>query len=98
LLLCCGWWQARAGLHGAAFVYEQNKSGEAIFHPVLAPSIGVQLEKGPREINKGEVLVCKSGTEEHKAFVEGQETTITTFTLTCGQRVFALKSVYFEEQ
>jgi len=96
-LLLCFWLQARAGSHGAAFVYHSNKDGEGIFTPMYPPQIGVELKSGPAQLNKGEVLICKQGQEKTKVIADGAEATVVSFTLTCQERVFVLKSIYFEE-
>ncbi len=97
-LLFLGSWQVRAGLHGAAFVYKQINGDVGLFQPMVTPKIAVQLMKGPQQINRGEVLVCKQGTETRKVDDHGQEVTVTELSLTCGERVFIVKGILFEEQ
>lgn len=97
LLLLCFWLQARAGSRGAAFVYHSNANGEGVFTPMYPPKIGVQLKSGPAELNKGEVLICKQGQEQTKVVADGAEATVVSFTLTCQERVFIIKGLYFEE-
>jgi len=99
LLLSCFTFSVVAGSHGAAFVFKYSDAGEAVLTPMLAPRFGTILKSGPREINRGEILVCKQGTQTTKVKTEdGQESAVTEFTLTCDQRVFILTSVRFEEQ
>jgi len=90
---------ARAGMHGAVFVYESNAAGEGILTPMMAPEIGVQLKQGPREINHGEVLVCKQGREVSRVkAIDGQDAEVVEFRLDCDKRIFILKSIHFSEQ
>lgn len=98
LLSLCAWHSARAGLHGVPFVYKQADGDMAYLQPMYAPQIGVQLEKGPRQINKGEYLVCKPGVEKFKVVFEGKTTDVSSMTLACDDRVFIVRGIRFEEQ
>lgn len=97
LLLFTGWLQVRAGLRGAAFIYQGTTGDVAILQPVLPAKVAVQLEKGPRQINKAEVLTCEPGNQSHKGHDDQGEFTITEMTLTCGDRVFVVKGIQFTE-
>ena len=54
------------------FLRVDHEQDVAIFRPMIAPDIGVQLDSGPRQLAPGTVLTCEMLAREHAAIVEGQ--------------------------
>lgn len=84
-----------------AFVFRgvDQKSGVAVLAPLVAPAIGVQLDSGPRKIERGEVLHCRPEMRTHAAIIEGEPATVSEQILCCGdgdeQRVLVVKGIIF---
>ena len=70
----------------------------AYLRPTIAPDIGVQLDKGPRELKRGTVLHCTASTREHPAIVEEQKATISELVLDCGDHKFVVKGLDFTQR
>ena len=66
-----------------------------ILRPMIAPDIGVQLEAGPRELQRGAVLYCIPSPCEHDAVVDSQAAKVTDLVLECGEHKFVVKSLDF---
>lgn len=97
-LLLCASWQVRAGSHGASFSAKDDGHGGVLLTPMLPVTVRAEQIRGPRQINKSEILTnCKQGNDVQKVFQNGQEGTVTQFKLTCGDRVFILQAIHFEE-
>jgi hypothetical protein len=67
----------------------------AVFRPMIAPEIGVQLDSGPRNLEQGKVLNCASFVREHGAIVDGQLAKVTDLILDCGEQKFVVKTLDF---
>ena len=98
VLLTVTAWQVRAASHGVAFSAKDDGHGELLLTPLRPATIRAVLIAGPRQISKGEILICQQGTDVQKVTQNGQEGTVTQFKLTCGDRVFILTTIGFEEQ
>jgi len=70
----------------------------AILRPMIAPDIGVQLDKGPRELKRGTVLRCMTSTREHAAIVEGEVARVGELVLDCGEHKFVVKGLDFTQR
>jgi hypothetical protein len=70
----------------------------AILRPMIAPDIGVQLDKGPREMKPGTVLRCTTSIREHPAIIEEQKATISELVLDCGEHRFVVKGLDFSQR
>jgi|SRR5215471_11957605 len=68
----------------------------AILHPIVAPDVGVQLDSGPRSLDRGSVLTCKTRLREHDAVVEGQVAKVSDLLLDCGEHTFVVKTLDFD--
>lgn len=86
------------------FVFLRVDSAQdvAYLRPMIAPDIGVQLDKGPRELKRGTVLRCTTSTREHSAIVEGEVATVGELVLDClpvgetgGNHKFVVKGLDF---
>lgn len=99
LLLFLGWYSVRAGSHGAAFSYKGISNGSAWLEPMVVPQFAVQLKSGPREINKAEVLTSciQDAHSEEVTDAAGMKAKVSQFTLTCGDRVFVIVGLHFQE-
>jgi len=71
---------------------------------MIAPDIGVQLDKGPRELKRGTVLRCTTSIREHPAIVEEQKAIISELLLDClsadeagGEHKFVVKGLDFSQ-
>ena len=64
--------------------------------PIVAPDVGVQLDSGPRRLNRGSVLTCETRLREHDAVVEGQVAKVSDLLLDCGEHTFVVKSLDFD--
>jgi hypothetical protein len=96
-LLLCGGISARSKRDPLMFVFRgvDHQQNVAIFRPMIAPDIGVQLDSGPRELKPGTVLQCASSLREHDAIVESRIAKVTDLVLDCGDRKFVVKSLDF---
>ena len=79
----------------SSFSFVWTQQDVAYLRPMVAPDIGVQLNKGPRELKRGDVLHCLSSTREHPALIEGQKATISELLLDCGDHRFVVKGLDF---
>ena len=70
----------------------------AILRPMIAPDIGVQLDSGPRQLEKHTMLQCRATSRERDALVDGQIGKFSETLLDCGQYKFALKGIDFSPQ
>ncbi|HYL62241.1 MAG TPA: hypothetical protein VE077_06430 [Candidatus Methylomirabilis sp.] len=79
------------------FVFHRvdRAQGLAYLRPMIAPDIGVQLESGPLQLERGTVLRCEQSTQTHPAIVEGQTATVTELVLDCGDQKFVVKGLDF---
>lgn len=87
------------------FLRVDRDQGVAYLRPIIAPDIGVQLDKGPRELKRGTVLRCTTSIREHPAIVEEQMATISELLLDClsadeagGEHKFVVKGLDFTER
>jgi hypothetical protein len=96
-LLLCGVISARSKTDPLVFVFVQvdHAHDVAIFRPMIAPDIGVQLDSGPRELKPGTVLRCASSLRDHDAIVETKIAKVTDLLLVCGEHKFVVKSIDF---
>ncbi len=99
LLSLLALWQVRAGSPGAAFTYDRVDKGLLIFRPMHVPTIGMEWRSGPKTLTHGDVVICRQSNERHAALSkeDGGEIGIYEFVMTCGDRVFVVKGVGFEE-
>jgi hypothetical protein len=72
-----------------------HKQDLAILHPLVAPDIGVQLDSGPRNLDRGSVLTCEAQLREHPGIVEGQPAKVSDLLLDCGDHKFVVKNLDF---
>ena len=77
------------------FLRVDRDQGVAYLRPMIAPDIGVQLDSGPRELERGTVLHCTTFIREHPAIVEEQKATISELLLDCGDHKFIVKGLDF---
>ena len=91
---------ARGKTETLVFIFRGLDQAEnvAILRPMIAPDIGVQLDKGPRELKRGTVLHCTASTREHPAIVEGQVAKIGELLLDCGDHKFVVKGLDFTQR
>ena len=80
------------------FVRVDRAQDVAYLRPMIAPDIGVQLDKGPRELKRGTVLHCTASMREHPAIVEGQVAKISELLLDCGDHKFIVKGLDFSQR
>jgi hypothetical protein len=80
------------------FLRVDRDQGVAYLRPMIAPDIGVQLDAGPRELQRGTVLRCTTSIREHPAIVEEQMATISELLLDCGDRKFVVKGLDFSQR
>jgi hypothetical protein len=96
-LLFCGVIAAREKAEPLVFVFIRvdREKDIAVLRPMIAPDIGVQLDSGPRNLERGTLLRCTSFVREHSAIVEGQLAQVTDLLLDCGGRKFVVKTLGF---
>jgi len=96
-LLLCGAIAARSKNEPLIFVFlrVEHEQDLAILRPMVAPDIGVQLDSGPRTLDRGAVLRCTSSQRDHDAIVEGHIAKVTDLLLDCGDQKFVVKTVEF---
>jgi hypothetical protein len=70
----------------------------AILRPMIAPDIGVQLDKGPTKLERGAVLQCQPFTRERDALIDGQISKISELVLNCGDHQFVVKGLDFTQR
>lgn len=80
------------------FLRVDRDQGVAYLRPMIAPDIGVQLDKGPRELRRGTVLRCTASTREHPAIVEERLGTVSELLLDCGDHKFVVKGLDFSQR
>jgi hypothetical protein len=80
------------------FVRVDRAKDLAVFRPMIAPDIGVQLDSGPRKLEQGTVLNCASFVREHGAIVDGQLAQVTDLLLDCGDQKFVVKTLDFSSK
>ena len=87
------------------FLRVDRDQGVAYLRPMIAPDIGVQLDKGPRELKRGTVLRCRTSIREHPAIIEQQKATISELLLDClsadeagGDHKFVVKGLDFSQR
>ena len=68
----------------------------AILHPIIAPDIGVQLDAGPRKLDRGTLLNCRASARTHSALVESQIGQVSELLLDCGEYKFVVKTIDFD--
>jgi hypothetical protein len=68
----------------------------AILHPVIAPDIGVQLQAGPRKLERGAVLNCKASARTRSAIVESEIGQFSEMGLECGDHKFVVTAIDFD--
>jgi len=97
MLLLCGAITARTKTEPLIFVFlrVEHEQDLAILRPMVAPDIGVQLDSGPRTLERGAVLRCTSSQRDHDAIVEGQLAKVSDLLLDCGDQKFVVKTVEF---
>jgi hypothetical protein len=96
-LLLCGVIAAREKVDPLVFVFVRvdREKDVAILRPMIAPDIGVQIDSGPRNLERGTVLRCASSVRAHRAIVEGQLAQVTDLLLDCGDQKFVVKTLDF---
>jgi hypothetical protein len=96
-LLLAGVIAAREKAEPLVFVFLRvdREKDVAILRPMIAPDIGVQLDSGPRDLERGKVLNCASFARIHSALVEGQLGQVTDLMLDCGEQKFVVKTLDF---
>jgi hypothetical protein len=96
-LLLCGVIAAREKADPLVFVFVRvdREKDVAILRPMIAPDIGVQLDSGSRNLERGKVLNCASSVRIHSAIVEGQLAQVTDLLLDCGEQKFLVKTLDF---
>lgn len=99
LLSLCAWYSVRAGSSGAALKFERVDKGLMLFRPMYAPVIGMELRSGPKRMERGDVVICHQSNEHTTAISkeDGGEVGIYEFIMTCGDQVYVVKGVRFEE-
>lgn len=88
---------ARSKPDALVFVFHRvdRVQGLAYLRPMIAPDIGVQIESGSFQLERGAVLRCEQSTQTHAAIVEGQTATVTELILDCGEHKFVVKGLDF---
>ncbi len=96
-LLLCGAIEAHSKAELLVFVFlgVDREQDVAILRPMIAPDIGVQLDSGPKDLDKGSVLRCKTSERTHDAVVEGRSSKLTELVLDCGSHQFVVKTLDF---
>jgi hypothetical protein len=97
VLLSCGTIVARSKTDSLMFVFlgVDHEQDVAILRPMIAPDIGVQLDSGPRNLERGTVLRCEATVRAHDALVESQISKVTEIVLDCGDHKFIVKTLDF---
>ena len=80
------------------FLRVDREHDVAILRPMIAPDIGVQLDSGPRHLERGAVLACEMISREHDAIIEGQVSKVSEIVLDCGDHQFVVKTLDFQLQ
>jgi len=80
------------------FLRVDHEHDIAIFRPMIAPDIGVQLDSGPPHMEPGTVLACEMLPREHDAIVEGQLSKVSETVLDCDGHKFVVKTLDFRPQ
>ena len=97
-LLLCGAIAAPGDTSPIVFIFGRvdAKQNLAILHPIIAPDIGVQLDAGPRKLERGTVLNCRASARTHSAIVETQIGQVSELLLDCGEYKFVVKTIDFD--
>ncbi len=99
-LLLCGAIAARSKTEPLIFVFlrVEHQQELAILRPMITPDIGVQLDSGTRNLQRGAVLRRTSSQRDHDAFVEGHIAKVSDLLLDCGDQKFVVKTLEFRPQ
>ncbi len=99
-LLLCGAIAARSKTEPLIFMFlrVERQQELAILRPMIAPDIGVQLDPGTRNLQRGSVLRCTSSQRDHDAIVEGHIAKVSDLLLDCGDQKFVVKTLDFRPQ
>lgn len=100
LFLICGVITARSKPDPLTFVFLRVDRDQSVAYlrPMIAPDIGVQLDSGPRELQRGTVLHCTTSIREHPAIVEEQVAKVSELLLDCGDHKFVVKGLDFSQR
>ena len=100
VLSLCGALIARSKTETLVFVFRglDQERNVAILRPMIAPDIGVQLDKGSAKLERGAALQCQPFTRAHDALIDGQISKISEMVLHCGDHQFVVKGLDFTQR